>query len=225
MGKHYAISDLHGSIEIFNKIKKYINHDDVVFVLGDVVDRGYGSLEILDYIMRNENQFRMIKGNHEQMMAEAIENNDLYLWLMNGGRETYESYMELSIQTQGKILYYINRLPNILYYKNYILSHAGFDFRIKEDINEENLLWDRSHIDAVDELYSDGYIQVFGHTAVQSILHDYQPIKCDIYEQPHKLLIDVGAVFSGRLAMVDLDDKKVLYFDKDIDEIEIKDVM
>ena len=36
----YAIADLHGRLDLFNKVKEQINDDDVLYVLGDCNDRG-----------------------------------------------------------------------------------------------------------------------------------------------------------------------------------------
>jgi Icc-related predicted phosphoesterase len=39
-GKVYCFTDLHGDTNLFKQIKNFIQVEDKVFVLGDVVDRG-----------------------------------------------------------------------------------------------------------------------------------------------------------------------------------------
>lgn len=51
----YVMSDLHGD---FNKFTSMLNlikfkQEDTLYVLGDVIDRGYKGIEILQHIIRN----------------------------------------------------------------------------------------------------------------------------------------------------------------------------
>ena len=65
----YVMSDLHGEydkfINMLNKIE--FSSKDTLYILGDVLDRGEKSLEIIDYIRRPENNnIKLLMGNHEQ---------------------------------------------------------------------------------------------------------------------------------------------------------------
>ena len=62
----WAIADLHGHLEIWKKVKEIISPDDIVYVLGDCVDRGPQSWETLKTVY-NDPQARLLKGNHEDM--------------------------------------------------------------------------------------------------------------------------------------------------------------
>ena len=39
----YAISDLHGRMDLFRQVKEFLQPEDVVYVLGDCGDRGPGN--------------------------------------------------------------------------------------------------------------------------------------------------------------------------------------
>lgn len=72
----YVISDIHGDYDRFMQILRVINFTeiDLLYVLGDVIDRGKKGIEILEYIMAHQN-IRMIKGNHEYMMQKSFLEN------------------------------------------------------------------------------------------------------------------------------------------------------
>lgn len=75
--KCYAISDIHGNIEEFNKVLKYINlqEDNKLILLGDFI-HGPKSYEVLDKIMELEITYGKEKvialmGNHEEIVFEC----------------------------------------------------------------------------------------------------------------------------------------------------------
>ena len=53
----YAVSDLHGQLDVFLKGLKEIEFSDrdELYVIGDAVDRGPAGIEILQYIKDHEN--------------------------------------------------------------------------------------------------------------------------------------------------------------------------
>ena len=71
--KTYAISDVHGLWPKFSDFLDTLEPDDIVYVLGDVIDRGPEGIQILQYIIDHPDQFKMVIGNHEDMMLRYIE--------------------------------------------------------------------------------------------------------------------------------------------------------
>ena len=73
MRRVYVISDLHGYYDLFIKLLEKISFSefDLLYIIGDVCDRGPDSLKILFYIQKHDNII-LIKGNHEYMMQEAL---------------------------------------------------------------------------------------------------------------------------------------------------------
>ena len=62
---HYVMSDLHGDYEgymdILHKIK--FSGQDVLYVVGDVLDRGKGGIKSLQHMMLQTNIYPIL-GNH-----------------------------------------------------------------------------------------------------------------------------------------------------------------
>jgi serine/threonine protein phosphatase 1 len=101
MKNHYVIGDIHGDYEqlldLVSKLPKDVN---LIFV-GDLIDRGLQSREVVQYL--RENNYQVIKGNHEQFMVEEgqllvdklladeeVQMNNV--WMFAGGIETLQSY-------------------------------------------------------------------------------------------------------------------------------------
>ena len=67
----YVMSDIHGNYKAFLEKLDIIDLKDTdkLYILGDVVDRGYDGIEIIDYIRSCKN-IELLMGNHEEMMYE-----------------------------------------------------------------------------------------------------------------------------------------------------------
>ena len=50
----YAISDVHAHTKIFNQFYQTLNKDDHVYVLGDVIDKGDGTIDVLKSILNDD---------------------------------------------------------------------------------------------------------------------------------------------------------------------------
>lgn len=185
----FAFSDLHGNYKLWEMIKAATQPDDILYCLGDNIDRGPDGFKICAEQAEMKNIF-VLQGNHEAMAAAAIP--DLYndrqtrearLWFQNGGDRTWDSIKLLpphiiehfanwcgSLDTTMGIL---NDRDQVIY-----LDHAGFT------LGQENLadpLWDRSHFwdswpeDEVYESHTDwdkasNTYLVHGHSPVQYLV-------------------------------------------------------
>lgn len=67
---------------------------DTLVVLGDVIDRGPTSRDVVAQLLELQGRCRLvlIQGNHEEMMLDALGGRGDDGWLQYGGRETLESY-------------------------------------------------------------------------------------------------------------------------------------
>jgi serine/threonine protein phosphatase 1 len=99
----YAIGDVHGRLDLLRGLERKIADDAAIFdgdkwiiLLGDYVDRGPHSAQVLDYLSTSPPVgFRRIciAGNHELMMLEFLQRGgNMAVWLRNGGLETLLSY-------------------------------------------------------------------------------------------------------------------------------------
>lgn len=91
-----AIGDVHGCDTALATLLDLVApaSEDMVVFLGDLVDRGPGSKQVLDSVLALKDLCRVIVilGNHEEMMLCALNGLDWRLWLEFGGAETMESY-------------------------------------------------------------------------------------------------------------------------------------
>ena len=222
MGKHYALSDLHGCYDYLSAIKNYINEDDFVFFLGDAADRGPQGWDCIKSIRYNEN-FKYLCGNHEDMLRKAmIEYYDkdserldspLDLLMYNGGMSTFNEWIEEGAKHEW--ISYLESLPLTHIYTNLhgqkiILSHAGFTPVTKLNLfpRRKEILWSRDHFND-DWVGGEKTYIVHGHTPTphldakdRDFSNDWGAIS---YCGGRKFCIDNGTVWTGVCTLFDLD--------------------
>lgn len=67
----YAVSDLHGYLDLYKQIKAFLKPEDKVIFLGDAGDRGPQPWETIKAIAADP-QWTYLMGNHEHMLAGAM---------------------------------------------------------------------------------------------------------------------------------------------------------
>jgi serine/threonine protein phosphatase 1 len=95
-----AIGDIHGCASALRKVIELIDpqQDDVLIPLGDCVDRGPDSREVIDELLSLRERCRLVPilGNHEEMMLNFLDGRPQPdNWLLCGGQETLDSYTRL----------------------------------------------------------------------------------------------------------------------------------
>lgn len=203
MQKIFAIGDIHGCYEklceLMDKIPINMARDQLLFI-GDYIDRGRGSIEVLDYLIdlkKRSPGIIFLKGNHEDMLQNYLDGSDRFTYLLNSGQQTLDAYLKSSNASEdypvpSAHLEFLSAL--CLYYQteDYIFVHAGLrDKVLLESQKETDLLWLRDEF-----IYSDydfGKRVIFGHTPFKEPL-----------VQTNKIGIDTGAVYGNRLTCVQL---------------------
>ena len=76
--KAWVIGDIHGCFNQFMEViqSPQIAQDDIVILVGDIIDRGPDSVKMLNWAMDNVNcggKYLMIRGNHEQNIIEDLK--------------------------------------------------------------------------------------------------------------------------------------------------------
>ena len=230
----YVISDIHGQYEMFMELLEKISlkETDMLYILGDVVDRGPHPIKTLRKIMEMPNVICLV-GNHEFMALECLEFlmkevtdasirslddkilHNLAIWLCNGGQSTIDELRQLDIETKQEV---INFIKEFLMYeelsvngKDYLLVHAGLgNYAPNKDIEDyslKELIWMRPDYDM--EYFSNRFV-VTGHTPTQNIRENPRPGY--IYQKNNHIAIDCGATFpGGRLAAICLDTGEEFY--------------
>lgn len=215
----YVTSDIHGCYDKFIKLLEEIKFSkrDELYIIGDIIDRGNKSLEILDYIREHKN-IHLLKGNHEDLFVKAYESGSKELWYHNGGRYT-DKQLKLRGEDYTKATYeYMKALPITKVIDKFILVHAGLVFPDNyNDIELEDLLkmqiekdclWVRPYDTEVS--YRD-YTIICGHTPVCKLTDEFLDENTKIVKRAGTIFIDCGCVFGGRLSCLRLDDMKEFY--------------
>jgi len=197
MGRLFAISDIHGCFKPFyelvvNTIK--LKKSDQLILLGDYIDRGDQSKEVIDFIIElYEKGFNItaLTGNHEVMLSDAYQDPDMLpLWLMNSGMSTLSSFGIQDIREIDN--HYLDFFTNLEYYKtfgNFIFVHAGFDdYEINPFSDNYSMVWEC-------RLSYDNPV-LWGKT----IIHGHRPktisyVKKLISEKSKVIPIDTGCIY------------------------------
>jgi serine/threonine protein phosphatase 1 len=92
-----AIGDIHGCAAALAALLRAIAPEptDTVVALGDYIDRGPQSREVLDQLIALAGRCRLVPllGNHEEVLLDAVrDNSTLKRWLNLGGPDTLRSY-------------------------------------------------------------------------------------------------------------------------------------
>lgn len=224
---NYVVSDIHG---FYSKYLEFLNHvnfsnDDMLYIIGDIVNRGNNGIELLQDIMKRPNVL-LIKGNHELMIMESLNEiidsdpcivSQIITEEVNimpiEQEDTLISFSRLSKQEQSNIIDYLSSLP--LYqeiYVNsqrYLLVHAGLPEFSNIDINlysEEELLFG-PHDFSINH-YDNTFI-IVGHIPTRFIKG---AVMDRIYTFNDSICLDCGLGFGGQLGVLCLDTGTELYF-------------
>lgn len=221
----YAIGDIHGELPLLEELLDEIRWDahrhrdtshKIVFI-GDYVDRGLHSREVIELVMAGIEGFETIclRGNHEQVFLDFIKDPTLDRadsWRRDfvGGRETLLSY-DIEIEELVAILAsggdiseelaaipaahveFIDSLPHQHREPGYVFVHAGIRPGVALDAQEErDVLWIRETF--LDDTSDHGAMIVHGHST-----------RREPEAMPNRINIDTGACLFGTLTAVALE--------------------
>lgn len=166
--RRIVIGDVHGHYDGLMLLLKEIalTSDDQVYFLGDLIDRGPKSSEVVSFVQ--ENNYSCLLGNHEQMLLSVITNTnstsaDKQAWFYSGGQATIASYKSGTIPQ--KHLDWFANLPAYLDLGDVWLSHAGVDPSLTvEDQTTEELCWIRDKFHTMKKPYFPDKWIITGHT-------------------------------------------------------------
>lgn len=187
----YVMSDIHGCYNEFIKMMDLIQlkDNDTLYILGDVIDRGNGSLQILDYIMNHQN-IKMILGNHEDLFLNwykaKIKLFPYIRWLFSTFNMTFlKQFKALSTVDKEK---YFNFLQSLALYKiiivndkKYLLIHAGINYNKAIEKQERKIMLCGSEY-WIRHKNTSNYIIVFGHKTIRDIFELMVTKKDNIWE-------------------------------------------
>lgn len=207
---YYAIGDIHGEItllrNLYAKIIEHIaqnnEHRDTIVFLGDYIDRGENSKEVLEFLMEIKSTPELdhifLLGNHEDMMIDALspQLSDNRMWLQNGGKKTLKDF-KLTRPTNVLASYCDWLKDNCVNYfetVDYVFCHGGLRTNIPLDETPMHVfLWKRTN--NVNEYDDYNKLVVHGHTPRE----DGLPQVCK-----NSINIDTHAVYTKKLTCVAL---------------------
>lgn len=230
----YVMSDLHGNYNSYIAMLDKINfqNSDMLFILGDILDRGPNPIKIILDLMKRPN-VEIIAGNHcvmacecfKFLLQEITEENlseidddmieRLLNWQQNGSASTTIEFHSCDKETQKEIIEFISDFE--LYDeievcgKTFVLVHAGLaNFDPEKELWEyelDELVWHRPDYDR--KYFEDKYV-ITGHTPTMAI--EGNPRPGYIYHANNNIAIDCGCSFpGGRLGCLRLEDMKEFY--------------
>jgi serine/threonine protein phosphatase 1 len=197
MPRQFAISDIHGCFKPFYELVVNVielKKEDKLILLGDYIDRGEQSREVIDFIMDlilKGFDVTPLKGNHEEMLCDAYEDIEMLpLWLMNSGITTLASFGIRDIRELDNR--YLEFFKNLVYFKalsSFLFVHAGFnDDAIDPFLDTHYMVWECR--------FSYENSALWGKT----IIHGHRPktipyIKKLIDEKSKVIPVDTGCVY------------------------------
>ena len=222
----YAIGDIHGRLDLLKQLMEQIDAEPKPagitvkkIFLGDYIDRGLQSKQVLDYLMQDADKETgadrpdFLLGNHEQVMRELVKNSDPKLfqdWLRFGGRETIMSYgirpamLATSANLEKMLGEFLDKLPKAhddylnsmqtsVTYGDYFFCHAGARYGVPlPHQTEQDLVWIRRDFLANTKKFEK--MIVHGHTISE---------EAEIL--PHRINVDTGAYATGCLTAIALE--------------------
>lgn len=206
MSRYLAIGDIHGCLPAFNTLLDFVQvkPEDTLIALGDYVDRGPQTRDVIERLMKLSESQRLItlRGNHEILMLFARESEaNFRRWISAGGDAVLQSYDLLPAdgprvlqQIPAEHWTFLKR--NLVPYwesETHFFVHANADPDLDlADQPDEMLYWERFNYPV---RHRSGKIMVCGHSAQKSGL----PICTE-----HAICIDTKAYAGGWLSCLDI---------------------
>ena len=117
----YAIGDLQGCFYSFQSLLNAVNFnksEDELWLVGDLVNRGQGSLEVLDWIYKHRDNVKIVLGNHDlHFLAVAFKVKSM------STKDTFEPV--LKNKNLSKFIDWFLSIPLAHGDDKYLMVHAG----------------------------------------------------------------------------------------------------
>lgn len=220
----YVVGDIHGRADLLSRLLTRMDIDEaarpvqrcVTVFLGDYVDRGLQSRQVIDLLIARQRDRPMLalRGNHDDSMLRALNDTEVALrWLAAGGRETLHSYgvavpVDVNRDTVHTVIasaakqipdshrVFLERLRPYARIGDYAFSHAGIRPGIPlESQSLEDLTSIRQPF--LDCATPHEFVIVHGHTPVHA--PDFRA---------NRINIDTGAYITGNLTCLVLEEDR-----------------
>ena len=221
----YAIGDIHGRLDLLEEMLGLIEQDQAgvapretfVVFLGDLIDRGPDSAGVIERLRTYSlpgARMVFLGGNHEEVLLGVLSAQPglLQNWLKFGGAECAASYgvdpasLKRATDQRGaellkaalplKHVEFIAGMGDTFRFGDYLFVHAGIRPGVAlAEQSRRDLRWIREPF-LSDNSSDHAMTVVHGHT-----------ISDEIEERANRIGIDTGAVYSGRLTTLVVEDE------------------
>ena len=229
----YCVGDIHGRDDLLRQMADRVGADieaasfdhAVTVFLGDYVDRGLGTMLVIEQLVRGEwpTSIIALAGNHEDLLLAFLENAEvLAAWRSLGGLETLHSYgVNVRLAMSGRDFravqanftalfpehhrHFLETLKVSTVFGDYFFSHAGVRPGVPLDRQDRNdLLNIREPF--LSSQGEHGKLVVHGHTP--SVAPEIRP---------NRIGIDTAAYATGRLTclILEKDQRRFLHVGRD----------
>ena len=220
-------SDIHGCYDKYMALleRLQLTDGDTLYLLGDFVDRGDGSMKVVLDLPSHQNVV-CLRGNHDHAAYILLKHfaipNDGYgaddltekfqLWLSDGGYATYEAFLELGEAQQRHALTFLHSLrlreEILVNGQKYHLSHTVPEKRRMRQIETCGLADCIVGEPEYEQRYFKDTVLVTGHTPTSFIDPAYAG---RIWKGNNHIAVDCGAVFGKPLGCICLDTMEEIY--------------
>lgn len=217
----YAIGDIHGQLTAFEQCLERCSFDfdqDQLICLGDIADRGPNTYGCFERLLTIKNLIYTL-GNHDKWFLDWLNEPEQLNrnWLIQGGRETLESYQGKPIENvklhhallQSAKLFYIDK-------QSRLFLHGGFEegntLRETESTKPMEFYWNRSlwkravlqdvnisfQLDEDSPVYENDIF--IGHYNTRITFPDLKPVRMQ-----NVWNLDQGVAYGGKLTIMNVD--------------------
>lgn len=181
----YAVANLYGRLDRFNELLKKISFsdNDVMYILGNIVDHGEQSLDLVNdisvrynvYSVLGEHDYKayMLLSEFDKMLTEGGApspefSREMIAWSQMGGMQTLEAFKSADKDTREGFLEYLSELPVFeeaeVSGEEYVLVSSGIkNFDADKDILDYDLEDVVGADFDMDKQYFDGKKTVVGY--------------------------------------------------------------
>ncbi len=225
----YVVSNLHGNYAKFKELLKVISFkdSDIMYVLGDIVDYGEESMELVGDLSVRYNIYPIV-GEHDYMAVKMLSGFEKMLksgetpdkkfiakmteWAADGGQVTLDAFRTLDAEMREGIIDYLSDMT--LYEeveaggRDFLLVHAGIA-GFKSGIDLEKLKPEAFFTEPLDltKKYFDDKIVVVGHNPTT----EENGGNGKIFYGNGSIAIDCGEARGGTVGCLRLNDFKEYY--------------
>lgn len=205
-GRDYIVGDLHG---MFDCLRAALNERDFnpakdrLISVGDLIDRGKDSMMCLG-LLQNPWCFA-VRGNHEELMLEAMSSGERKTWYENGGGWSDQ----LGPRTLKRMGAEVRRLPHVITLETRSgakigILHAECPVEDWADIKKakndpdlrESIIWGRRVLKERQPVMTRN---------VDLTIHGHTPLDAPLL-LGNALFIDTGCCFDGELTLLEAEE-------------------